>query len=181
MNPSCSVMSRRLLIFMLKSLLYCNREEISENLMFSSQKMPKFKERKTTRGSWDENTMERAIRSAQERNLSIRRAAERYGVPRSTLQDKIKAIGNGEETEFKPKLGRLEHTFSNDQALQLHEYVIDLDNRLMPLTKAESLKLKLKIPHRFNKGKRMAVKDFYYSFSKRLPDIALRTPESTSI
>ncbi|XP_052752615.1 uncharacterized protein LOC128201064 [Galleria mellonella] len=149
--------------------------------------MPKFKGRITPRGNWDENKMKQAIRCVLEKKISVREAAERYDVPRSTLQDRIKAVGSGQEAQFKPTLGRYEHTFSENQSLQLYNHVKDLDNRLMPLTKVEFLKLafqfaeRLKIPHRFNKEKKMAGKDFYYSFIKKYPDIALRSPESTSI
>ncbi|KAJ4437763.1 hypothetical protein ANN_13701 [Periplaneta americana] len=57
----------------------------------------------------------------------------------------------------------------------------------MPLSKKEFLKLaydlaeELKLPHRLNKTKKLAGKDFYYGFLKRHPEIALRVPESTSM
>lgn len=97
---------------------------------------------------------------------SVRNAAERYGVPRSTVQDRIKALNSGREAAFRPKLGRCEHTFSEEYSDQLHKHVKDLDNSLMPLTRIEFLKLAyqfavcLKISHRFNKEKKMAGKDF---------------------
>lgn len=89
---------------------------------------------------------------------SVRNAAERYGVPRSTVQDRIKALNSGREAAFRPKLGRCEHTFSEEYSDQLHKHVKDLDS-LMPLTRIEFLKLAyqfavcLKISHRFNKKK----------------------------
>ena len=57
----------------------------------------------------------------------------------------------------------------------------------MPLTRKEFLKLafvsaeELKLPHRFNKNKQIAEKDFYYSFVKRHPEVTLRTSESTGV
>lgn len=149
--------------------------------------MPKFKGKQTRRGDWDENAMKQAILCVREKKISIREAADKYGVPRSTLQDRLKAISRGQEVNLQAKLGRFDNTFTEEQSQQLYNHIKDLDNRLMPLTRVEFLKLafqfaeKLKISHRFNKEKKMAGKDFFYSFSKKYPDIVLRTPESTSI
>lgn len=149
--------------------------------------MPKFKGRISDRGKWDENKMKEAVKCVMEGKLSVRQAADRYDVPRSSLHDRLKVLKSGKEIAFHPKLGRFESTFSENFSMQLYEHVKELDNRLMPLTRKEFLKLafdlaeSLKIPHRFNKEKGIAGKDFFYSFSKKYPDIVLRTPESTSI
>lgn len=132
--------------------------------------MPQFKGRTTNRGKWNEISMKEAVTVVMEKKLTIRLAAEKYDVPRSTLQDRVKALKNGQEVIFKPKLGRFESTFNENFSLQLYNHVKDLDNRLMPLTRLEFLKLAfdlaeyLKIPHHFNKEKGMAGKDFFYSF-----------------
>jgi len=149
--------------------------------------MPKFKERTSNRGKWNENQMKEAIKCVSEGKLSIRLAAERYNVPKSSLHDRVRAVKNCKEVILQPKLGRFDCTFSDHHAMQLYNHVKELDNRLMPLTRVEFLKLafdfaeKLKIPHRFNKEKGIAGKDFFYSFTKKYLDIVLRTPESTSI
>jgi len=149
--------------------------------------MPKFKERTSNRGKLNENQMKEAIKCVSEGKLSIRLAAERYNVPKSSLHDRVRAVKNCKEVILQPKLGRFDCTFSDHHAMQLYNHVKELDNRLMPLTRVEFLKLafdfaeKLKIPHRFNKEKGIAGKDFFYSFTKKYPDIVLRTPESTSI
>lgn len=54
--------------------------------------MPKFKEKVTRRGDWDENGMKQAILCVKKKEISIREAAVKFGVPRSTLQDRLKAI-----------------------------------------------------------------------------------------
>ncbi|XP_071635524.1 uncharacterized protein [Temnothorax longispinosus] len=149
--------------------------------------MPKFKGRSTSRGDWSEENMKRAIQEVLERKSSQRVAADRYHVPRTSLQDRVKAIKQGHQINLKPKLGRFQQTFTPEFARQLCEHVIDLDNRLMPLTRSEFLRFafdlaeKIKIPHRFNKEKRMAGKDFFCNFKKRNPDLALRTLEATSL
>ena len=106
--------------------------------------------------------MKQAIQSVIENKYSLRKAAERYEVPKSTLHDRIKALNSGQEINLVPKLGRFENTFSEDYLEELYNHVKDLDNRLMPLTKQEFLKLafefaeRLNLPHRFNKEKKIA-------------------------
>lgn len=149
--------------------------------------MPKFKRRTSERGKWDENKMKEAVKCVMEGKLSVRQAADRYDVPRSSLHDRMKALKSGTDIAFQPKLGRVESIFSENLSLKVYEHVKELDNRLMPLTRNEFLKLAfdlaeiLKLSHRFNKEKGMAGKDFFYSFNKKYPDIVLITPESTSI
>ena len=68
----------------------------------------------------------------------------------------------------------------------MFQHVIELDNRLMPLTRTEFLRFaydlaeKISIDHKFNKEKRMTGKDFFLAFKKRNPNLALRTSEATS-
>lgn len=149
--------------------------------------MPKFKGKTSERGKWDENKMKEAVKCVMEGKLSVRQAADRYDVSRSSLHDRLKALKSGTEIAFQLKLDRFESTSSENLSLKLYEHVKELDNRLMPLTRNEFLKLafdlaeSLKLSHRFNKEKGMAGKDFFYSFTKKYPDIVLRTPESTSI
>ena len=112
-----------------------------------------------------------------EGKLTVRLAAERYDVPRSTLQDRVKALKSGQEVVFKPKLGRFHSTFNEHFSLQLYNHVRDLDNRLMPLTRLEFLKLAFelaehhKISHRFNTEKRMAGKDFFVALRKNIQSL----------
>lgn len=149
--------------------------------------MPKFKERISNRGKWDVNKMKEAVKCVLEGKLSVRQAADRYDIPRSSLHDRVKVLKSGKEITFQPKLGRFESTFSGNLSKQLYEHVKELDNRLMPLSRKEFLKLafdlaeSLKIPHRFNRKKGIAGKDFFNSFRKEYPNIVLRIPESTSI
>lgn len=80
--------------------------------------MPKFKGPTSNRGKWDGNKMKEAIVCVMEGKLTVRLAAERYDVPRSTLQDRVKALKSGQEVVFKPKLGRFDSTFNEHFSLQ---------------------------------------------------------------
>ena len=53
--------------------------------------------KKSNRQEWLEENMEAAVWSVLESNMSCRKAAEKHGVPRSTLGRKIKkCLGNKE-------------------------------------------------------------------------------------
>ncbi|XP_038221604.1 uncharacterized protein LOC119839407 [Zerene cesonia] len=144
-------------------------------------------EEKKKKGSWEPANLQTAIDKVISKELSIRQAALRYNVPKSTIHDKIKALNRGEEVTMIPKLGNFTKTFSAEYEQVLVDHVKDLSNRCMPLTKIEFLKLafdlaeRMNIPHRFNKEKGSAGKHFYYNFMNRHTDISLRAPESTSM
>lgn len=100
----------------------------------------------------------------------------------SALQDRILALK--QEKEVQPKLGRFE-TLKTIYEKQLRKHV--KNNRLMPVTRKEFSRLafdlteSLNNPHRFNREKQMAGKNFFSAFKKRNPELTLRTPESTSV
>jgi len=79
--------------------------------------MPKFKEKTSNRGKWNENQMKEAIKCVSEGKLSIRLAAERYNVPKSSLHDRVRAVKNCKEVILQPKLGRFDCTFSDHHAM----------------------------------------------------------------
>ena len=132
--------------------------------------MPKFKKKSTNRGEWTKKSI-RAVKLALEKNLSVRKMSEACNAPRNTLQDKIYNIKQGLEVIMSSKLRRFESTFTNAYEKKLVDYMIDLDNRLMPLSRKVFLKLafnlagSFKIPHKLSKNK-----------TNRL-----RKPESTSL
>ena len=103
--------------------------------------MLKFKKISTNRGEWTKESMVRAVKLTLEKNSSIRKISEACNVPRSTLQDKIYNIKQGLKVSMSSKLGRFECTFTDAYEKKLVDYTIDLDNRLMPLSRKEFLKL----------------------------------------
>ncbi|CAH1987730.1 unnamed protein product [Acanthoscelides obtectus] len=139
------------------------------------------------KGTWDPANMHKAVEKVLNHKISARQAAERYQVPRSTLNDRVKAIKSNKEMSIEPVMGRFHNTFAPEHEEILASHVKDLANRLMPLNRQEFLRLafqlaeKLKLPHQFNKEKQSAGKNYYYSFMKRHSDLSLRTAESTSL
>ena len=84
--------------------------------------------------------MKRAIQVVLDRKISETEAAERYEVPRTSLQERVKSVKQGQKIILKPTLGRLHQTFSPEYEKQLCQHFIDLHNGLMPLTISKFLR-----------------------------------------
>ena len=70
--------------------------------------------------------MKRAIQDVLDRKMSERAAAERYEVPRTSLQDSVKAVKQGQQIILKPILGRFQQTFTPEYERQLCQHVLSL-------------------------------------------------------
>ena len=101
--------------------------------------------------------MKRAIQDVLDRKMFERAAAERHEVPRTSLQDRAKAVKQCQQIILKQILCRFQQTFTPEYERQLCQHVIDLDNRLIPLTRSVFLRFaydlaeKSSIDRRFNK------------------------------
>ncbi|KAJ4427599.1 hypothetical protein ANN_25247 [Periplaneta americana] len=140
-----------------------------------------------SKGKWHPDSMKQAVENMLTGQLSIRKAAEMYKIPKSTLIDRVSAVKRGKEITFTPALGRFKPMFNAEFEGVLLDHVKDLSDRLLPLTRKEFLNLAfqlaetLKIPDQFNRDKKTAGKQFYYDSMNRHPNLSLRTPESTSL
>ena len=85
--------------------------------------------------------MKRAIQDVLDREMSEKAAAKIYEVPRTSLQDRMKDVKQGQKVILKTLLGHFQQTFTPEYKRQLCQHVIDLDNCLMPLTRSEFLRL----------------------------------------
>ncbi|KAK9709602.1 CENP-B N-terminal DNA-binding domain [Popillia japonica] len=125
------------------------------------------RKRKKT-GTWDLTNMRKAVEKVINNEMTTRQAANRYQVPRTTLNDRISAIKRGKEMSTEPLMGRFHNTFSLEHEKILVEHVKDLGNRLMPLNRKEFLYFvfqlgeKLKLPHQFNKEKKICRKELLF-------------------
>lgn len=145
--------------------------------------MPKY-QKKTNRRSWSNDVnIERAINEVLE-GKSCNSVAEVYRIPEATLRRYVKKKTNGEELPVHG--GRFKGTFSEEQSLELYEYVKNVDKRAFGLTLIQLRQLAFQfaerngVPNRFNVEKRMAGKDWAIIFAKKWK-LSLRKPESTSI
>lgn len=146
--------------------------------------------RKTERQSWDENSMRQAVEEVLEGRLGYLKASKEYGVPRTTIEARVKKIKQGalnREDSAKKGLGRHKPVFSPAQEKELVEYILCMESRLFGLTldALRSLAFELAqrngMPNRFNKTKKKAGKAWLYAFLNRHPNLKLRSPEPTSL
>ena len=134
--------------------------------------------RKTERGGWSPATLRSAVR-AVERGLSVRNAVKQFGIPRTTLRDRLKT-----KHYEKPTLGK-QAVFSEDFEDELAERIIYVSNMFYGITteKLASLAFEFaerqRIKHPFRN--RRAGPDWIAGFLRRHPEISVRKAESVSL
>ncbi|XP_076814279.1 uncharacterized protein LOC143460585 [Clavelina lepadiformis] len=136
-------------------------------------------------GKWDEEAMRHAIGAVRDGTMGIKKAAEQFHVPKTTLLRRLKkknkiALGS------RKMLGRstdLPEEIEN----QLAKHIEDMEAKFYGLTSMDLQKLAFQIAEannistRFNKEKKIAGYDWVKGFLKRHPEISLRSPEATSL
>lgn len=152
-------------------------------MAFILLQMPRQKyTRKTSRASWSEKDMERALKTIHDKVASIRKTAQMFNIPYGTLQDRLK----GRFATKKYKMGR-KSVFTVQQEEDLAKHVINLSRLFYGLTSSSIRKLAFefaqtnKIKNTFNKEKAMCGKDWFYAFMRRNPTLSCRKPEATSL
>lgn len=144
--------------------------------------MPRNYVRKTTRSTWTEEALIRAVRAIKENKCSIRKAAKLFNVPYATLHDRL----NNRYPSEKIKLGR-KSVFSQEQEAELRDYILKLANMYYGLTPkkikqiAYDFAVSNNVKHNFNCEKKMCGKEWLYGFLRRNQQISLRRPEATSL
>lgn len=136
--------------------------------------------RKTSRGNYGINKLQEAIDKVQKGEISKRKAEAVYGVPRKTLSrhidGKVKKPGN---------LGRFGTVLGDEFENALVQHAIKLQHMLFGLSTTDIRQLafelaeRQKIKHPFQNDK--AGKTWLRGFLKRHPDLAIRSPEPTSL
>lgn len=146
--------------------------------------------RKTLRQSWNEDSMRQAVEEVLEGKMGYLKASNMYGVPRTTIEARVRKIKQGvlqREDSGKKGLGRHKPVFSATQEKELVEYILSMEARLFGLTldalrsMAFELASRNGLSNTFNKEKKKAGKAWLYSFLSRHPEIKLRSPEPTSL
>ena len=146
--------------------------------------MGKSYKRKTTRQSWDEKNMEDALNAVKSKSMGYLKAANTFGVKKTTLIRRFKG-GNKLAKGSEKKLGR-ETTLPKSLEDDLYAYVTRMEAMLYGLTPEDlrclvyQLALKNNIPNAFNTENKQAGKEWLRGFCKRYP-LVLRAPENTSI
>lgn len=142
--------------------------------------MPRQRKRTTKIASWSVEVMDAAL-GAIRNGTSIRSASKQYGVPYSSIRDRLRT---GICTA--PKLGR-SATFTPEQEKEIATQVLLLSKLFYGVSQIELRRLvyeyaeRNKINHRFNTVRKIAGADWMYGFLRRNPDLSLRKPEATRV
>ena len=141
--------------------------------------MPRKYIRKTDKAAWTAEDLKNA-KTAISRGLSIRKAADQFKIPFSTLQERMKS---GIDSD--PSLGR-KCVFPPVHEAALADHVKTLSKIFYGITALKLRKIAFEyaernlLSHRFDKETKMAGLDWMYGFMDR-NKISVRKPEATSI
>lgn len=139
--------------------------------------------RKTQKGSYSEDAMQRALEAVRNKEMSIKRASVVFSVPRTSIHSRLSRQGINPVTN----LGRFKPVFNAQMELELSEHIIRLEKLFYGLSTADLRRIAFQfaevnqISHPFNKDRKMAGKDWLMSFLKRQGNLSIRRPEATSI
>ena len=139
--------------------------------------------RKSTQGSYGSEQLALAVAAIRE-GQSMRSAGIDYGIPRRTLKRHcVGAVRSPGEVA----MGSKRCLFSGPFEEQLVDYAKEMAERMYGLTTIDVRRLafaiaeKLGLPHKFDKVRGLAGKDWLRNFMRRHPTISIRTPIATSI
>lgn len=137
--------------------------------------------RKTQKGSYSEDAMQRALEFVQNKEMSIKKASEVFKVPRTSIHSRLKRQGLNPVRN----LGRFKPVFT--EKMELCEHIIHLEKLFYGLSTTDLRRIAFQsaeanqINHPFNKDPKLAGKDWLISFLKRQGNLSIRRPEATSI
>jgi len=138
---------------------------------------------KNLRAQWSEEDAGIAV-AAVEGGMSLKKAAQDFHVPRTTLRRKLKLKRCG--SSIKTVLGR-PTILKPQQELELVDIILNYEARLFGMTLTDIRRLVFqyceanKIKHSFNQAHKMAGEDWAAGFLKRHRNLSVRKPEAVSI
>ena len=134
--------------------------------------------RKTCNANWSEDSMKMAIEAVEKKDLSIRKAANVFNIPKDTLHRRLKGtlkyLPAGKKEHH--ALGRFRSVLSPKQEEDLTDYKIKMDEAFYGLSIQDIRRVvfefaeKNGIAHPFNKEKKMAGRDFVKGFLNCKPE-----------
>lgn len=130
---------------------------------------------------WHPNAMKRAIAAIKSGELhSVREAAKRFNVPRTTLNTRCKGIVSEDAPAHKPT------TLTQEEEERLVKWCIEREERLFGVTPKFIRETAFLIAersgrrHHFNKQTKRAGYDWMANFLRRHPQLSIRKPEALS-
>lgn len=145
--------------------------------------MPTFYKRKvgSVRGAWTENDLRNAVQAIREDGCSINAAANRFGVPATTIRRRLKSSC----FDKKPLGPSSLLGITNEKKLVLHINKLQKSG-FAPTRKevrvmAYKLASQLKLRHNFNNELGMAGEEWLQLFLHRNPELTIRKAEAVSL
>ncbi|CAK9829605.1 hypothetical protein ANTRET_LOCUS6910 [Anthophora retusa] len=99
--------------------------------------MVRIYKKKTNRGEWCKESMKKAISDVLEKKLGYRKASLLYGVPRSTLERRVKEMKEKGEMKLVTPLGPIQPIFTLEEEEELVRYLKSMEARLLGLNSTE--------------------------------------------
>lgn len=145
--------------------------------------------KRKTQKIWTDGQLHLAIQDVIKNGKSCKGVAQDYGIPRSTLQKKIKACSEstskGENSGEVPQCKGYVRIFNEEQEKALANIIETMENKLLGLDGVDVRRIafefaeRLKVPHKFNFETKLAGKDWLRGFMTR-HDLSHRKAEHTS-
>uniref|UniRef100_A0A0A9XD57 Ligand-dependent nuclear receptor corepressor-like protein n=1 Tax=Lygus hesperus TaxID=30085 RepID=A0A0A9XD57_LYGHE len=119
--------------------------------------------------------MKEAIAAVRKGEMAVLRASKVFGVPRSTLQCKVKSKETNLEKLVDPRRGPRPY-LSEDLEEELVQFACDNDGATATEIKKMAFQLseKMGLHHPFNRDDGTAGRKWFQSFKKRHPEVAVR-------
>lgn len=130
--------------------------------------------------------MKKAVDCVLVGKLSVREASGHFSVPKSSLGDRVCALKKGKSIEMAPSMGRFKKTFNEELENDLVKHLKYLDSSFLPVNKTELLTLAydlaehFKLPHQFNKTKKIVSRILFALCSINKPAASSRVQQGTS-
>lgn len=138
--------------------------------------------RTTTRAEYSIDVLRECLHAVQAKALSLREASRHYGIPRSTIQKRLKSA----DFDQAKSLGRFKRALSDEMEMQLKRRVLEMESAFYGITVTDLRRAAYafaegnNINHPFNRSSRLAGKDWVLDFARR-HRLSVRTPQSTSM
>jgi len=128
--------------------------------------------------------MKAAVEEVRSGRLGYKAASARHGVPKSTLERRVKNK-NQHAVESMKVLGA-KKVFADEVENELVQYCVRMEEMFFGLTVTDLRRLAFQlaerngIDHPFNKETKLAGEDWASSFLRQHPQLSVRQPEATS-
>lgn len=136
---------------------------------------------------WTAADMHRAVHMHVYEKVGVRKSAKICNIPHSTLISYIKKYKDDKTIAMEPNY-KTNKVFTNEQELQLKDYLIDCAQKFYGVTKNNCLKIVYQMaekngiahPSTWEKNKK-AGRDWWRSFKSRHPELSIKKPEACSL